>query len=73
MIELKTPGEIEAMHAAGMIVADPLATVQAEAKVGVSLLALDEVAQGGAGQEGRDLALPGLSARVCESCGRSPR
>jgi methionyl aminopeptidase len=45
VIELKTPGEIEAMHAAGIVVADTLAAVKAEAKVGVSLLALDEVAR----------------------------
>ncbi len=45
VIELKTPGEIDAMHAAGVVVADTLAAVQAEAKVGVSLLALDEVAR----------------------------
>ena len=45
VIEVKTPGEIEAMHAAGIVVADTLAAVKAEAKVGVSLLALDEVAR----------------------------
>ena len=45
MIELKTPAEIEAMHAAGVVVADILATVRAEAKVGVSLTALDQTAR----------------------------
>ena len=43
MIELKTPAEIEAMHAAGVVVADILAACRAEAKVGVSLSALDRV------------------------------
>ena len=45
VIELKTPGEIEAMRAAGIVVANTLAAVKAEAKVGVSLLALDAVAR----------------------------
>lgn len=45
MIELKTPAEIEAMHAAGVVVADILATVRAEAKVGVPLTALDQTAR----------------------------
>jgi len=45
VIELKTPAEIEAMHAAGVVVADILATVRAEAKVGVSLTALDQTAR----------------------------
>ncbi|SDM48777.1 type I methionyl aminopeptidase [Allokutzneria albata] len=44
MIELKTPGEIEAMRAAGRVVATTLATVRAAARPGVSLLELDEVA-----------------------------
>jgi methionyl aminopeptidase len=45
VIELKTPAEIEAMHAAGVVVADILARVRAEAKVGVSLSALDQTAR----------------------------
>ena len=45
MIELKTADEIDAMHAAGVVVADILATVRAEAKVGVSLLELDQTAR----------------------------
>lgn len=45
MIELKTPGEIETMRAAGIVVADALAAVRAEAAVGVSLTALDQVAR----------------------------
>ena len=45
MIELKTPAEIEAMHAAGVVVADILAACRAEAKVGVSLAALDQTAR----------------------------
>ena len=45
MIELKTPDEIEAMRAAGIVVADALAAVRAEALVGVPLTALDQVAR----------------------------
>ena len=45
MIELKTPDEIDAMHVAGVVVADILATVRAEAKVGVSLTELDQTAR----------------------------
>src|ERR1700689_4480775 len=45
VIELKTADEIEAMHAAGVVVADILATVRAEAAVGVSLTELDQTAR----------------------------
>jgi methionyl aminopeptidase len=45
MVEFKTPGEIESIRAAGRIVADVLATVRAEAAVGVRLADLDEVAR----------------------------
>ncbi|MGH8962390.1 MAG: type I methionyl aminopeptidase [Jatrophihabitantaceae bacterium] len=45
MIELKTPGEIDAMRAAGAVVADALAAVRAEAAVGVRLTELDQVAR----------------------------
>src|SRR5690349_16821046 len=45
MVELKTAGEIEAMRAAGAVVADALAAVRAEAVVGVRLDQLDEVAR----------------------------
>ncbi|MBB5953460.1 methionyl aminopeptidase [Saccharothrix tamanrassetensis] len=44
MIELKTPGELDAMRVAGLVVADALAAVRARARIGVSLLELDEVA-----------------------------
>ncbi|GAB2465079.1 type I methionyl aminopeptidase [Jatrophihabitans fulvus] len=44
MIELKTAGEIEAMAAAGAVVADALAAARAAAAPGVSLLELDEAA-----------------------------
>ncbi|ONI86854.1 type I methionyl aminopeptidase [Saccharothrix sp. ALI-22-I] len=44
MIELKSPGELDAMRAAGVVVADALAAVRDRARVGVSLLELDEVA-----------------------------
>ncbi|SHF49590.1 methionine aminopeptidase, type I [Jatrophihabitans endophyticus] len=46
MVELKTPGEIEAMAAAGAVVARALAATRAAAAVGVRLGQLDEVARG---------------------------
>lgn len=44
-IEIKTPGEIEAMRAAGAVVADALAAVVEAAKPGVSTAELDAVAE----------------------------
>lgn len=46
MVEFKTPGEIEAIRAAGRVVAEILATVRAEAAAGTRLADLDEVARG---------------------------
>ncbi|HEU5428304.1 MAG TPA: type I methionyl aminopeptidase [Actinocrinis sp.] len=45
MVELKTPGEIEAMRAAGRVVAAALAAVRERATVGTKLTELDEVAR----------------------------
>jgi methionyl aminopeptidase len=45
VIELKTAGEIEDMHAAGVVVADILAAVRAAAEVGVALIELDQTAR----------------------------
>lgn len=45
MVELKTAGEIEAMRAAGKIVADALAAVRECASVGVRLTELDRAAR----------------------------
>ncbi|MBE7188379.1 type I methionyl aminopeptidase [Jatrophihabitans endophyticus] len=45
MVELKTPGEIDAMAAAGRVVARALEAVRAEAAVGVRLRDLDAVAR----------------------------
>jgi methionyl aminopeptidase len=45
MVELKTPGEIDAMAAAGTVVARALAAVEAAAHVGTRLDALDQVAR----------------------------
>ena len=45
MVELKTPGEIDAMRAAGKVVADVLAAVRAHAAVRVRLNELDRVAR----------------------------
>jgi methionyl aminopeptidase len=44
-MELKTPAEINAMRAAGKVVADALAAVRRDAAVGVSLSELDQVAR----------------------------
>jgi methionyl aminopeptidase len=45
VVEIKTPGEIEAMRAAGRVVADVLATARAFAAPGVKLSELDEAAR----------------------------
>ena len=45
MVELKTDGEIEAMRAAGQVVAEALAVTGQRAEPGVSLAELDEVAR----------------------------
>jgi len=45
MVEIKTPGEIEAMRASGRVVAQILATVRAQAKAGTRLTELDEAAR----------------------------
>lgn len=42
MIELRTPAEIEAMRPAGRFVAETLATLRDETKVGTNLLSLDK-------------------------------
>ncbi|GLW49622.1 methionine aminopeptidase [Streptomyces sp. NBRC 14336] len=46
MMELKTNTSIDAMHAAGQVLARALTAVRQAADVGVSLLELDEVARG---------------------------
>ena len=45
MVEIKTPGEIQAMRAAGRVVGRALAEVKAHAAVGVTLKELDEAAR----------------------------
>ncbi|WP_129667452.1 type I methionyl aminopeptidase [Phytoactinopolyspora endophytica] len=45
MVELKTPGEIEAIAASGRVVAAVHAAVRTHATIGVSLLELDDVAR----------------------------
>jgi methionyl aminopeptidase len=45
MVEIKTPGEIQAMRAAGQVVAQILAAVQDQAKAGMRLTELDEIAR----------------------------
>ena len=45
MVEIKTPGEIQAMRASGRVVAQILATVRAQAAAGTRLTELDEAAR----------------------------
>ena len=45
MVEIKTPGEIEAMRASGRVVAQILATVRGRAAAGMPLTELDEAAR----------------------------
>ena len=45
MVEIKTPGEIQAMRGAGQVVAQILAAVRDQAKAGMRLAELDEVAR----------------------------
>ena len=45
MVEIKTPGEIQAMRASGRVVAQILATVRGQAAAGVRLTELDEIAR----------------------------
>ncbi|MFL6076363.1 MAG: type I methionyl aminopeptidase [Mycobacteriales bacterium] len=54
MVELKTPGEIEAMRAAGAVVATALAEVRAHATPGVRVDTLDEVARTVLAEAGAD-------------------
>ncbi|HVK21490.1 MAG TPA: type I methionyl aminopeptidase [Actinokineospora sp.] len=70
MIEIKTPGELDSMRAAGLVVAKALAAVSAAAKAGVSTGELDELAE----QTIRDAgAVPsfkgyhGFPASICAS------
>ncbi|WP_285504220.1 type I methionyl aminopeptidase [Actinokineospora sp. NBRC 105648] len=70
MIEIKTPTQLEAMRAAGLVVAKALANVAAQARAGVSTAELDEIAE----QTIRDAgAVPsfkgyhGFPASICAS------
>jgi methionyl aminopeptidase len=45
VVELKTPGEIEAIRAAGVVVADVLGAARAHAAPGITLRELDEAAR----------------------------
>jgi methionyl aminopeptidase len=52
MVEIKTAGEIQAMRAAGRVVAQILAAVHDQAKAGMRLTELDEIARGILAQAG---------------------
>ena len=45
MVEIKTPGEIQAMRGAGQVVAEILAAVRDQAKPGLRTAELDEIAR----------------------------
>lgn len=70
MIEIKSRGELEAMRAAGLVVARTLALVAAHAKAGVSTAELDELAEQNIREAG---AIPsfkgyhGFPASICAS------
>lgn len=69
-IELKTPGEIEAMRAAGIVVANTLATLVEHAKPGVSTAELDALAEEtirAAGAVPSFLGYLGYPASICAS------
>ena len=69
-IELKTPGELEAMRAAGLVVAKALAAVTAAARPGVSTGELDEMAEQtirDAGAVPSFLGYHGYPATICAS------
>ena len=63
MIELRTPGELDAMRAAGAVVADMLAAVRAAAAPGVRLSQLDGVARDVLAGAGADVAVPRATRR----------
>jgi methionyl aminopeptidase len=52
VVEIKTPAEIEAIRAAGQVVAQALAAVRAHASAGTRLAELDEVARAVLGEAG---------------------
>ncbi|WP_285649227.1 type I methionyl aminopeptidase [Actinomycetospora sp. NBRC 106375] len=67
---MKTPGQVEAMRAAGLVVADALAAVTEAARPGVSTADLDEVAEGvirEAGAVPSFLGYMGFPASICAS------
>src|SRR5215218_6109079 len=69
-IELKTPGELAAMRAAGAVVADALAAVAAATKAGVSTKELDAIAEQvirAAGAVPSFLGYHGFPATICAS------
>ncbi|NDJ91862.1 type I methionyl aminopeptidase [Mycolicibacter kumamotonensis] len=66
----RTPGELDAMAAAGAVVAEALAAVRAAAVAGVSTLQLDEVAESvirEAGATPSFLGYHGFPASICSS------
>ena len=67
MVELKTPGEIAVMAAAGQVVARALAAVRAEAAVGVLLDELDQVAHGVLSEAGATSPFLGYQPRFAPS------
>jgi methionyl aminopeptidase len=63
VVEIKTAGEIEAMRAAGRVVAQILADVRDQAKAGMRLTELDELARGVLAQAGATSPFLGYQPR----------
>ncbi|MEV0945843.1 type I methionyl aminopeptidase [Rhodococcus sp. NPDC049939] len=70
VVPFRTPGELDAMAAAGAVVGAALVAVRAEAKPGVSTLELDEVAESvirGAGAVPSFKGYHGFTGSICSS------
>jgi len=67
MVELKTPGEIAAMAAAGAVVARALAAARAAAAVGVRLVELDAIARDVLGEAGASSPFLGYQPSFADS------
>lgn len=69
-IEIKTPGELEAMRAAGAVVAKTLRALEQAVRPGVTTLELDQIAEQsirGAGATPSFLGYHGFPASICAS------
>jgi len=67
VVELKTPTQVEAMHTAGVVVADALSAVRSQAAVGVRLASLDQVARSVLADAGASSAFLGYQPSFASS------